>query len=160
MRKRLVSPSERWGRTDFAARPPGSSLWPARLPRWRAGSDPREELLVVSEKDCLFCKIVRGEIEAEVVHDEDEVLAFNDINSKAPVHVLVIPRQHVANLEEIGDLPDAVVKRLFEVASLVAEKLGVTENGYAVRLNNGADAGQEIFHLHLHVMGGRKLGMP
>jgi histidine triad (HIT) family protein len=116
--------------------------------------------VVVSEKDCLFCKIVRGEIEAEVVHDEDEVLAFNDINSKAPVHVLVVPRQHVANLEEIGDLPDAVVKRLFEVASLVAEKLGVTENGYAVRINNGRDAGQEIFHLHLHVMGGRKLAMP
>jgi histidine triad (HIT) family protein len=114
----------------------------------------------VSENDCLFCKIVRGEIEAEVVHDEDEVLAFNDINSKAPVHVLVIPRQHVANLEEVGDLPDAVLKRLFVVASLVAEKLGVTENGYAVRINNGKDAGQEIFHLHLHVMGGRKLGMP
>ncbi|HEX6710191.1 MAG TPA: histidine triad nucleotide-binding protein [Rubrobacter sp.] len=114
----------------------------------------------MSENDCLFCKIVRGDIEAEVVHDEDEVLAFNDINSKAPVHVLVIPRQHVANLEEIDDLPDAVVKRLFEVASLVAEKLGVTENGYAVRINNGKDAGQEIFHLHLHVMGGRKLGMP
>lgn len=116
--------------------------------------------MLVSETDCLFCKIVRGEIDAEVVHDEDEVLAFNDINSKAPVHVLVIPRQHVANLEEVGDLPDAVVKRLFEVASLVAEKLGVTENGYAVRVNNGRDAGQEIFHLHMHVMGGRKLGMP
>ena len=114
----------------------------------------------MSETDCLFCKIVRGEIEAEVVHEEDDVLAFNDINSKAPVHVLVIPRQHVANLEEIGDLPDAVVKRLFEISSLVAEKLGVTENGYAVRVNNGSDAGQEIFHLHLHVMGGRKLGMP
>ena len=117
-------------------------------------------LVLVSETDCLFCKIVRGEIDAEVVHDEDEVLAFNDINSKAPVHVLVIPRQHVANLEEVGDLPDAVVKRLFEVASLVAEELGVTENGYAVRVNNGRDAGQEIFHLHMHVMGGRKLGMP
>ena len=114
----------------------------------------------MSEAECIFCKIARGEIEAEVVHDEDDVLAFNDINSKAPVHVLVIPRQHVANLEEIGDLPDRVVKRLFEVASAVAEKLGVTENGYAVRINNGSAAGQEIFHLHLHVMGGRKLGMP
>ncbi len=99
-------------------------------------------------------------MEAEVVHDEDDVLAFNDINSKAPVHVLVIPRQHVANLEEIGDLPDAVVKRLFEVASAVADQLGITEGGYAARINNGRDAGQEVFHLHLHVMGGRKLGMP
>ena len=114
----------------------------------------------MSEADCIFCRIVRGEIDAAVVHDEDDVLAFEDINSKAPVHVLVIPRQHVANLEEIRALPDTVVKRLFEVASEVAEKLGVTEGGYAVRINNGRDAGQEVFHLHLHVMGGKKLGMP
>ncbi|MBA2533977.1 MAG: HIT domain-containing protein [Rubrobacter sp.] len=104
--------------------------------------------------------MARGEMDGEVVHEEDDVLAFNDINSKAPVHVLVIPRQHVANLEEIGDLPDAVIKRLFEVASAVSGKLSVTEGGYAVRINNGRDAGQEVFHLHLHVMGGRKLGMP
>ena len=114
----------------------------------------------MSEADCIFCRIVRGEIDAEVVHDEDDVLAFEDINSKAPVHVLVIPRQHVANLEEIGALSDTVVKRLFEVASTVAGKLGVTDGGYAVRINNGRDAGQEVFHLHLHVMGGKRLGMP
>jgi len=114
----------------------------------------------VSEADCVFCRIVRGEIDAEVVYDEDDVLAFEDINSKAPVHVLVIPRQHVANLEEIGALSDTVVKRLFEVASTVAGKLGVTDGGYAVRINNGRDAGQEVFHLHLHVMGGKRLGMP
>jgi histidine triad (HIT) family protein len=114
----------------------------------------------VSEADCVFCRIVRGEIEAKVVYDEDDVLAFEDINSKAPVHVLIIPKQHVANLEEIGALPDTVVKRLFEVASTVAEKLGVRDGGYAVMINNGRDAGQEVFHLHLHVMGGRRLGMP
>jgi histidine triad (HIT) family protein len=95
-----------------------------------------------------------------VVYDEDDVLAFEDMNSKAPVHVLIIPRQHVANLEEIGALPDTVVKRLFEVASTVAEKFGVRDGGYAVMINNGRDAGQEVFHLHLHVMGGRRLGMP
>ena len=114
----------------------------------------------MSEADCVFCRIVRGEIEAEVVYDEDDVLAIEDINSRAPVHVLIIPRQHVANLEEIGALPDTVVKRLFEVASTVAEKLGVRDGGYAVMINNGRDAGQEVFHLHLHVMGGRRLGMP
>ena len=114
----------------------------------------------MSEADCVFCRIVRGELEAEVVYDEDDVLAIEDINSKAPVHVLIIPRQHVANLEEIGALPDTVVKRLFEVASTVAEKLGVRDEGYAVMINNGRDAGQEVFHLHLHVMGGRRLGMP
>ena len=114
----------------------------------------------MSEAECIFCKIARGEMDAKVVHDEDDVLAFEDINSKAPVHVLVIPRQHVANLEEIGALPDTLVKRLFEVASEVAEDLGVTEGGYAVMINNGRDAGQEVFHLHLHVMGGRRLRMP
>ena len=114
----------------------------------------------MSEADCIFCKIARGELDAQIVHDEDDVLAFEDINSKAPVHVLVVPKQHVANLEEIGALPDAVVKRLFEVSSAVAEKRGVTEGGYAIRINNGRDAGQEVFHFHLHVMGGKKLGMP
>jgi histidine triad (HIT) family protein len=114
----------------------------------------------VSEADCIFCKIAAGEIDAEVVHDEDDVMAFEDINGKAPVHLLVIPRQHVANLEEIAELSDSVVKRLFEVSSAVAEKAGITESGYAVRVNNGPDARQEVFHLHLHVMGGRKLSMP
>jgi histidine triad (HIT) family protein len=125
----------------------------------RIGSNTRGDE-IVSEADCIFCKIARGEIDAEVVHDEDDVLAFRDINSQAPLHLLVIPRQHVANLEEIGELSDRVVKRLFEVSSAVAAEAGVTEGGYAVRVNNGRDAGQEVFHLHLHVMGGRKLGMP
>ena len=114
----------------------------------------------MSEADCVFCKIVRGELDTEVVHDEDEVLAFHDINGRAPVHVLVIPKQHVASLEEITKMPAPVVRRLFEVSSMVAEKLGVRESGYAVRINNGADAGQEVFHLHLHVLGGKRLGMP
>ena len=114
----------------------------------------------MKDLDCVFCRIIGGELDAEVVHDEEEVLAFNDMNGRAPVHVLVIPKRHVANLEEIGVLPDAVAKRLFEVSSTVAQKLGVTESGYAVRVNNGPDAGQEIFHLHLHVIGGQRLGMP
>lgn len=114
----------------------------------------------MAENDCIFCKIVNGELDAEIVHDEEEVLAFKDINGRAPVHVLVIPKRHVANLEEIGGLPDAVTKRLFEVASAVAEKLGVTESGYAVRVNNGQDANQMVSHLHLHVLGGKRLGMP
>ena len=130
-------------------------LWP----RLRIGSNTRGDE-IVSEADCIFCRIARGEIDAEVVHDEDDVLAFRDINSQAPLHLLVIPRQHVANLEEVGELSDRVVKRLFEVSSAVAAEAGVTEGGYAVRVNNGRDAGQEVFHLHLHVMGGRKLGMP
>ncbi len=114
----------------------------------------------MSEPDCIFCKIVRGEIETEVVHDEEEVLVFEDVRGRAPVHVLVIPKRHVASLEEITGLPESVARRLFEVSSLVAEKLGVKESGYAIRINNGPDAGQEVFHLHLHVLGGKRLGMP
>lgn len=114
----------------------------------------------MSEQDCIFCKIVRKEMDAEVVYEDDEVLAFNDIRGRAPVHVLVIPKQHVGSLEEIVKLPEAVARRLFEVSQRVAEKLGVAESGYAVRINNGPDAGQEVFHLHLHVLGGQKIGMP
>jgi histidine triad (HIT) family protein len=116
--------------------------------------------LNVSENDCIFCKIARGESDAEVVHDEDEVLAFKDVRGLAPVHVLVIPRQHLASLEEITQLPETVARRLFEVCSEVAEKLGVRKSGYAVRINNGPDAGQGVFHLHLHVLGGKYLEMP
>ncbi len=95
-----------------------------------------------------------------MVHDEDEVLAFKDIKGQAPVHVLVVPKQHVASLEEVTQLPESVARRLFEVSSMVAQELGVAQSGYAVRINNGRDAGQEVFHLHLHVLGGRRLGMP
>lgn len=109
---------------------------------------------------CIFCKIVRGEMEAKVVHDEEAVMAFRDINPRAPVHVLVIPKQHVSSMAEIGRLPDAVTKRLYEVAQEVAEAEGISESGYAFRINNGPDAGQVVFHLHAHVIGGSELGMP
>jgi histidine triad (HIT) family protein len=114
----------------------------------------------LADSDCIFCKIAGGKIDAEVVHEEEEVVAFKDINGQAPTHVLVIPRRHVANLEAMVDLPDTAARRLLQVSSEVANKLGIGESGYAVRINNGPDAGQEIFHLHLHVLGGRKLGMP
>jgi histidine triad (HIT) family protein len=114
----------------------------------------------MSENDCIFCKIVSGEAESEVVHDEEEVMAFTDISGKAPVHVLIIPKEHVSSLDEVGRLTDRVVKRIFEVAQEVAEKMGIAGSGYAFRINNGPDARQEVFHLHAHVMGGRKMGMP
>lgn len=114
----------------------------------------------MSENDCVFCKIASGEEESEVVHEEEGVMAFHSIGGKAPVHVLVIPREHVSSLEEIGKLPGGVAERIFEVAQKVAEKMGVAGSGYAFRINNGNDAGQEVFHLHAHVMGGRKMEMP
>lgn len=114
----------------------------------------------MSDDNCVFCKIVEGELEAEILRDEDGVLAFRDINGRAPVHVLVIPKEHVSSLAEIGNVPDGVAKRLFEVAQDVAEGEGIAESGYAFRINNGSDAGQEVFHLHAHVMGGERVRMP
>ena len=114
----------------------------------------------MSDEGCVFCKIVRGETEAEVVFDGDEVLAFRDIDGRAPVHVLVIPKEHVSSLAEIGEVSDGVAKRLFEAAYQVAESEGISETGYAFRINNGRDAGQEVFHLHAHVMGGERVRMP
>ncbi|MGF1471846.1 MAG: histidine triad nucleotide-binding protein [Rubrobacteraceae bacterium] len=115
---------------------------------------------MANESDCIFCKIAAKELDADIVLEDDEVVVFHDINGRAPVHVLVIPRQHVESLGEIGDLPDTTAKRLFGASQEVAEKLGIAQSGYAVRLNNGRDAGQEVFHLHLHVLGGEKIGMP
>ncbi|CAN5907915.1 histidine triad nucleotide-binding protein [soil metagenome] len=114
----------------------------------------------MTDTDCIFCKISNKEMEANVVLEDEEIVAFHDINGRAPVHVLIIPRQHVESLSDIGELPDAVTKRLFDASQEVAEKLGVAESGYAVRINNGVDAGQEVFHLHLHVLGGERIGMP
>ena len=114
----------------------------------------------MSESGCVFCKIVKGELEAEIVRDEDGVLAFRDINGRAPVHVLVIPKDHVSSLAEVGSVSDGVAKRIFEVAQSVAEGEGIAESGYAFRINNGPDAGQEVLHLHAHVMGGERVAMP
>ncbi len=109
----------------------------------------------MSENDCVFCKIVRG-----MVHDEEEVLAFEDISQKALVHVLVVPKQG-ARLFDGGNgrAPGRRGEASLRVAQRVAEEMGVPESGYAFRMNNSPDAGQEVFHLHSHVMGGKKFGM-
>lgn len=114
----------------------------------------------MTESDCVFCKIAGGELEANILHQEEGVLAFEDINGLAPVHALVIPRRHIENLEEIDALSGDVSGRLFAAVSEVAKKLGVAESGYAVRISNGPDAGQEIPHLRLHVIGGQRIEMP
>ena len=113
----------------------------------------------MSENDCVFCKIASREEESEIVHEEEGVMAFHSAGGKAPVHVLIVPREHVSSLEEIWRLPEGVAKRIFEVAQEVAEKTGIAESGYAFRINNGPDAGQEVFHLHAHVMGGERMEM-
>ena len=107
--------------------------------------------------DCLFCKIASGEIPSTKVYEDDEVLAFRDIAPQAPVHVLVIPKKHISGWYEAKDESDALLAHLMRVAALVAEKEGLVEGGFRVVSNCGEDADQTVKHLHLHVLGGRKL---
>jgi histidine triad (HIT) family protein len=107
---------------------------------------------------CLFCRIVRREIPAKVVHETDDTLAFADIDPKAPVHVLVIPKQHIATLNDATD--PAIIGRLALVAAELARAGGYDVSGYRTVINTNADGGQTVFHIHLHLLAGRRLGWP
>lgn len=108
--------------------------------------------------DCLFCRIIQGEIPAKIVKETKECVAFQDINPQAPVHVLVIPREHVPSLNDAKD--PAMIGRLALVAAEIAIEKGVDEGGYRTVINTNADAGQTVFHVHLHLLGGRKMAWP
>lgn len=108
--------------------------------------------------DCLFCRIVRGEIPATIVAQDDHCLAFRDIGPKAPVHVLVIPREHVASLDAARD--PALLGRVLTMAADVARQEGIAEGGYRTVINTNANGGQTVYHLHAHVMGGRHMDWP
>jgi len=107
---------------------------------------------------CLFCRIVRREIPAKLVHEDEHTIAFRDIDAKAPTHVLVIPKAHVASLNEATDAE--MLGRLMLVAKSLAASEGLASDGYRIVVNTGANAGQTVFHIHLHLLGGRKLGWP
>lgn len=111
-------------------------------------------------EDCLFCRIGSGEIKADIVYQDVQSLAFRDINPQAPVHFLVIPRAHVISLDDAAKLDDATLGHLMNVAARVARELGLDQDGYRTVINTGAGAGQSVFHLHLHVLGGRKMSWP
>ncbi len=106
--------------------------------------------------DCLFCKIAAGEIPSNKVYEDDKVLAFYDIEPKAPVHVLIIPKSHLAGVRDVTADNSEVVAHVFAVIPQIAEKLGVSD--YRIVTNNGADAGQTVQHLHFHLLAGRVLG--
>ena len=108
--------------------------------------------------DCLFCRIVRGEIPAKVVAETPECVAFRDVNPQAPLHVLVIPREHVASLNDSHD-PEQV-GHLLTVAAEIARREGFADRGYRTVINTGPDAGQTVFHVHLHLLAGRALHWP
>jgi len=108
--------------------------------------------------NCLFCKIVRKEIAAKLVYEDDDCVAFRDIDPKAPTHVLIVPREHVGSLNEATDA--TLVGRLALIAARIAKQEGIAESGYRTVFNTNADAGQTVFHLHLHLLGGRAMAWP
>ncbi|NRQ35641.1 histidine triad nucleotide-binding protein [Nonomuraea sp. NN258] len=110
--------------------------------------------------DCLFCKIVAKEVQADVVYETDRTLAFRDINPQAPTHVLVIPKEHHANAAALAEADDGLADDVLKAAHAVAVQEGVAEGGYRVVFNTGPGAGQTVFHVHAHVLGGRGLGWP
>ncbi len=111
-------------------------------------------------ESCLFCRIVKGEIPAKVVREDDQVLAFRDIDPKAPTHVLIIPRRHIASVNELHDDDGDVIGRLFLTARDVAEAERIASPGYRLVMNTGLDAGQSVPHIHLHLLGGRRMSWP
>lgn len=114
----------------------------------------------MSASDCIFCRIAAGEMDADIVHEDDHVVAFRDINPQAPTHILVIPREHVARVDDLEERHTDLVGRLFLAAAKLAAGDGVDETGYRLVMNTGAGAGQSVFHIHLHLLGGRPLSWP
>lgn len=111
-------------------------------------------------QSCLFCRIASGELSAKVVHDDDLCVAFDDLNPQAPMHVLVVPRRHIATLNDVGADDAALVGHLVAVGSRIARERGHAGAGYRVLFNCNAAAGQTVFHIHLHVLGGRNMAWP
>lgn len=109
---------------------------------------------------CLFCRMIRREIPTTIVHEDDRAFAFRDINPQARTHVLVVPKRHIPSIDDIADEHEADVGHLFAVAAKIAAAEGLTGKGYRTVMNCGDDAGQTVYHLHLHVVGGSAMGWP
>jgi len=114
----------------------------------------------VADNDCLFCKIAGGEIPADVIYESDAAIAFRDINPQAPTHVLIIPRKHIATINDIGEEDHSLIGSLYAAAKDIAAQEGFSDEGYRAVMNCNEAAGQTVFHIHLHLLGGRALGWP
>ena len=114
----------------------------------------------MTDDDCMFCRIAASRIPADIVHQDDLVLAFRDLSPKAPTHLLVIPREHIASAAELNDEHGPMLGRLFAVAADLARDAGVADSGFRLVTNSGASAGQSVPHLHFHLLGGRSMGWP
>jgi len=110
--------------------------------------------------DCIFCRIVEKQIPSKIVYEDDSILAFHDIDAKAPLHILIIPKEHIPSINDVKPQNCDVIARIFSVIPQIVENLGVKNSGYRVVANSGSDAGQSVNHLHFHVLGGRTLSWP
>ena len=114
----------------------------------------------MSNKDCLFCKIVDGDVPAEIVYENDALVAFRDIAPKAPTHILLIPRRHIATMNDLQDGDTSLAGELFVTAAKIAADEGLADDGYRAVMNCNEAAGQSVFHIHLHLLGGRRMSWP
>ena len=114
----------------------------------------------MTDPNCLFCKIIAGDIPADVVFESDDVVAFRDINPQAPTHVVIIPKRHISTINDLAESDTDVLGRLYLAAKEIATKEGISEPGYRTVMNCNAAAGQTVFHIHLHLLGGRDLSWP
>ena len=110
--------------------------------------------------DCLFCKIRDGEIPADIVFENDDVLAFRDVNAQAPTHVLIIPRKHISTTNDLTEDHELIMGRLFSAAKIIATQEGVSNDGYRMVVNCNEKAGQTVFHIHMHLLAGRSMSWP
>lgn len=112
------------------------------------------------QETCIFCRVANGSIPARIAHEDDQTIAFHDIDPRAPVHVLIIPREHISAVDQLREENVPVMGELFMVARRLARELGVADSGYRMVVNNGRDAGQSVDHVHMHLLGGRPLKWP
>lgn len=120
----------------------------------------RADSVIVFAMSCLFCKIINREIPASIVYEDDQLLAFNDIHPQAPTHVLIVPKKHIATLNDLQEEDATLVGTLVRRAAAIAKERGIDAVGYRTVFNTNRDAGQTVLHIHLHVIGGRSLGWP
>jgi histidine triad (HIT) family protein len=111
-------------------------------------------------EDCIFCKIVSGDVPANVVYRDDDVVAFEDIKPAAPVHLLIIPTRHIPSVRELGDADGAILANLVQTANRLARELEIFDHGFRLNINAGPNGGQTVYHLHLHLLGGRFMTWP
>ena len=110
--------------------------------------------------ECLFCKIAEGEIKSDIVYTDDQVVAFEDVNPQAPVHTLVIPRKHVSTMNDLNDSDKELMGHLLSIGKKIANDKGIADKGYRLVFNTNREAGQSVFHIHLHLLGGRPMSWP